>query len=779
MQVRPFNIFDERQEASEPERVLSFDQFFAHLTKHCQDHAGRQEIFAFVLSRFHEAQQLHGPISEENISKFNKELYFVYNLLVPLLTDETDRLWGLAAPLSGNVFYGTDAFYRFLDKERDAGQVMDKMKAMNGTEVGRLLIYQLILERLYGFVDFGLDNLVYAFQDEATELPRYYALRLDNTFVHVTAKGQLPPINYQALRRKKMTEVRESDLENLLDLTSFRIEGFSIISLEDITHEHVVEKLKNIVIVGGDYDYHRYHQAIENNLKLLTGNPNLKIGISPVLKLNGRPLLHHQLAENSVLYQFIKGVAIDERLRKEWLGYLEDPYPVTYKVDAGLPLVSEPLAALAAQSGLDSLAVIPLFYNQEVVGLLEVYTERGSQISKHELPRLRVAIPLLSQFANDVCVDFKSKLDRIIKKRFTAIQPAVQWKFNEAAWRYLQTENGDGQAKLPLNSVEIRFNQVYPIYGAVDIRNSTLQRNDALLADLTWQMETLGIALLRLNAIQPLPYALMDKFSQLNSRLSNSQLDYSQVAISEFQHGEIRKAFDELKQADERLAEIILAYEYQMNPAVGVAHQHRYAFETAVKTINQEINQHLDAFNSKLQTIYPSYFEKFRTDGIEFDCYIGQSIAPHIPFQEAKLAAIKHVQLETMVAITRGTHQLVEILPIALETTQLIFINNAEIDISFREDERRFDVEGAYNIRYHIVKKRIDKALIKGTTERVTQPGKITLIYWHEESLHDYLRHIETLQQKGLLGKTLEYLELEELQGVSGLHALRIPVMLS
>ncbi|MBK1440063.1 hypothetical protein JHJ32_08710 [Parapedobacter sp. ISTM3] len=778
MQVQLLDIFDGWQHASEPERILSFDHFFTHLTQRCETHTSRQEVFAFVLNRFRKAQQLHGSINEQNISKFGKELDFVYNLLVPLLTDETQALWGLVSP-SGKVFYGTDAFYQLLKQEKRACQVMDKINAINGKDVSRLMVYQLIMERLYRFGDVGLDNLIYTFQDDATELPRYYAVRLDNTFVQVTAKGQLPPINYQALRRKKITEVRESDLDSLLDLNNFRIEGFSIVSLEDITHEYVVDKLKNIVIVGGDYDYHRYHEAIENNLKLLTGNANLKIGISPVLKLNGRPLLHHQLAENSVLYRFIKGVAVDEHLRREWLGYLEDPYPVTYRVDAGLPLVSEPLADLAAQSGLDSLAVIPLFYNQDVVGLLEVYTEQGFQISKHELPRLRVAIPLLSQFANDVCVDFKNKLDRIIKKRFTAIQPAVQWKFNEAAWRYLQADADYGPtSSMPFGHVEIRFNRVYPIYGAVDIRNSTLKRNYALLADLMWQMDALGTALLRLEAIHPLPHSLMATFSRLKAGLNDSQLDYSQVAISDFQNGDIKTVFDELKQKDGRLAEIISDYEYQMNPAVGLAHQHRRAFEAAVKTINQEINQHLEAFNNRLQTIYPSYFEKFRTDGIEFDCYIGQSIAPHIPFQEEKLSAIKYLQLETMAAIAQGTHRLAGARPIALETTQLIFINNAAIDISFREDERRFDVEGAYNIRYHVVKKRIDKALVKGTSERVTQPGKITLIYWHEESLHDYLHHIETLQQNGLLGRTIEYLELDELQGVNGLHAIRLPVVL-
>ena len=47
-------------------------------------------------------------------------------------------------------------------------------------------------------------------------------------------------------------------------------------------------------------------------------------------------------------------------------------------------------------------------------------------------------------------------------------------------------------------------------------------------------------------------------------------------------------------------------------------------------------------------------------------------------------------------------------------------------------DVRRFDVEGACNIRYKIMKKRLEKAHIS-TGERPTQPGKIALVYSNEK----------------------------------------------
>ncbi len=112
-----------------------------------------------------------------------------------------------------------------------------------------------------------------------------------------------------------------------------------------------------------------------------------------------------------------------------------------------------------------------------------------------------------------------------------------------------------------------------------------------------------------------------------------------------------------------------------------------------------------------------------------------------------------------------------------MQTTHLIFVYEKLIDISFRTDEQRFDVEGSYNIRYQMVKKRIDKAHVKHSTERVTQPGKIAIIYFNSWEAQEYLGYIRKLQQKNVLEEHIEYIEIEELQGVEGLKALRVGVI--
>jgi hypothetical protein len=177
-----------------------------------------------------------------------------------------------------------------------------------------------------------------------------------------------------------------------------------------------------------------------------------------------------------------------------------------------------------------------------------------------------------------------------------------------------------------------------------------------------------------------------------------------------------------------------------------------------------------------MQRVYPSYFESFRTDGVEYDIYLGQSIDPGKPFDDHYLHEYRLRQLISMAEIARNAYSLVPQIEVPLQTTQLIFVNNKPIDISFRSDEKRFDVEGAYNIRYQIIKKRIDKVCIRGTSERLTQPGKIAIVYIDTAIRREYEKYITFGQQMGFFREEVEFLDLEELQEVSGLKAIRVSV---
>ena len=83
----------------------------------------------------------------------------------------------------------------------------------------------------------------------------------------------------------------------------------------------------------------------------------------------------------------------------------------------------------------------------------------------------------------------------------------------------------------------------------------------------------------------------------------------------------------------------------------------------------------------------------------------------------------RHSAASVACGVALRAERLKDRLPVPLDITNLILIQHAPLSIRFRFDEKRFDVDGAYNVRYEIMKKRIDKAVVRGTTERLTQPG--------------------------------------------------------
>ena len=66
--------------------------------------------------------------------------------------------------------------------------------------------------------------------------------------------------------------------------------------------------------------------------------------------------------------------------------------------------------------------------------------------------------------------------------------------------------------------------------------------------------------------------------------------------------------------------------------------------------------------------------------------------------------------------------------------------------------------------------------MVKGGRERLTQPGKIAIVYSHPKEGRDIRRHIDYLQSREHLLGDLETIDLEDLPGVQGLKALRVSV---
>jgi hypothetical protein len=249
-----------------------------------------------------------------------------------------------------------------------------------------------------------------------------------------------------------------------------------------------------------------------------------------------------------------------------------------------------------------------------------------------------------------------------------------------------------------------------------------------------------------------------------------------EINILEFLKGEIYPVFEHLKTVNSDFEVAIEAYMSKVDPQLHVIYQERKSYEDSVTILNDKLAAYLDKKQDEAQKMFPHYFERYKTDGVEFNMYIGASLVKDETFNVMYLHNLRLWQLETMCKLEQIAFDLVEELPYPLRVASLVLIHSNPLAIRFSMEQKQFDVDGAYNARYEIIKKRIDKSHIKGTTERLTQPGKIAIVYSQNKDAYEYLNYIKYLQSENLVRK-VEMLDLEDLQGVSGLKAIRIEVL--
>ena len=693
------------------------------------------------------------------------------------MASEEEFPWGLCVPLQPIVFYGTSAIYELLrNKKREPDNNM-AAQANEQYRRNRLqLLYSFVLQKLYNFHTPAYLDQYHAGINPDTGLLQYYAMLVNTDFMDVSSKGALPELNITELYTHLSEGSGYDILQEMLPLSQFCFRGFVTISLKDVTAERAIDNIENVRLHRTATNDEENYRKVIKSLKTLVRNNEIEFDLFPFVKVNQEPVYGYVKGGTGILYKvWGESRLTPDVFSRQAKGYFSNPV-FFFSRD----IFSEKENSLAflehfRKLGVHSLAMLPVFHNHQPVGVLAIHTWEGNRFDEKVLVLLKPAMPAVGRLLQIYIDEFNYEIETIIKEKFTFIQPAVQWKFNEAAWQYLH----DRKKRLPEKSLHINFTDVYPLYGAVDIRNSTIERNKAIVADLDNHLQLLCSTLTTLQKQHDssLLEEMIYKCGKWQEMLAQEQLNANDESrLGSFLREETTPYLEHLSRMQPGARQLISDYMKVLEQFNSNSYGNRYSLEVSMQLINEAVNDYFEKEKDQLQQLYPCYFEKFRTDGVEYDAYIGQSIAPRHPFNHFHLKNLRLWQLSSMAAIARLTRSLLPQMPKALMTTQLIFVHNNTIDISFRSDERRFDVEGAYNIRYQMIKKRIDKVHIKDTEERLTQPDKIVLIYFDEKDVEDYLPFIQYLQEKNVLCDDLEHVLLEDLQVVSVLSALRVGV---
>ncbi len=734
-------------------------------------------IFETIQKQLADNQLLtHDPVDPQVLKAHQEALVPLMSVAFPASRWHAE-IAGALTPFQQQPFYGTPAFYALM--VGDDGQLKGHIRGGNAQDSSRhrkIRAYWLILDKIYGIHQSREVPIVRVVPDPKTGLDRYYRISPDWQFVEVNSVVP-PPALSEAQKSRILENITDLEvLESLISLNKFEFRGFIVLRALDVTETEMVMALEQSLIDQESIFSAEGFGRLQHQLRTLFGRPELRAGLGALRSEEVLVINDGDQTSANCIYRNSSHIPLKELENSVWLAAVKQAKVLTIAdlEEKSLKCLAEKDAVAA---GARSMLIAPLHFKGKIIGTFQIMSPTPKALGPIDKLLVQQVAPLFSVALKRGLDDMNNEVQAIIKEKCTAVHPSVEWRFEQAALRHMdRMRMGQSSEMEP-----IVFKKVIPLFGQTDIRGSSEARNKGIQLDLVDQLMLARDVIQRAGEVKDWPFIKEFRYRIENQAeaIQKGLFSEAETATIHFLQHEVEPAFGELMGLGPRVAQAIGAYTKALDPALGFVYRKRKEFEESVSMLNKRLSAYLDQEEAKAQKDFPHYFEKHQTDGVDYVIYLGESMA-----EDGRLMAF-HVQnlvlWQLMVACGMARHTL-DIQPelkIPLDTSHLILYQKTPLSIRFRYDEKRFDVDGAYDIRHEIIKSRLDKATIKGGGERLTQPGRIAIVYSQPDENREIRRHIEFLQADGQLTQELERVELEDLPGIRGLKAVRVGIALN
>lgn len=635
-----------------------------------------------------------------------------------------------------------------------------------------------ILNFCYGY-NLNFKRPFYYEIPDANGILRFYKILYNADFCEIVPTEKAKHIT-EADYKKLLDNFENLDLwKALFPPDSYIFKGFVISNIFDVTEDQSISNIKSNLIGEDKRKDENFMHEFHDVFRSLLAINDLQVGFSIYNEEEKTFDRVYGVGINSFLIGNEERMECNSALCKWSYNKLivEHKYFSISDVDKIYNKHKEnfpPQVEVLHKQGFKSAIFAPIANDEGLMGVLEIVSKTPYALNSINANKLIDIMPFIVSAVERSKKDEENLIEAIIQKECTSIHPSVHWRFAKEAKNYIKAEMEGEEASFK----KIAFKDVYPLYGQIDIKGSSEARNYATREDLSLQLRAAKEILTKALELEQLPIyeQFIYQIDEFHKGLDeNFQVD-SEQQISTFFRQDVEPLLNHLK-SNTLLSDAVETYYENIDDKVNVLYRHRKAYDETIAKINIEMASLLDKKQEEAQAMYPHYFERFKTDGVEHNMYIGESITKEESFNSIYLYNLRLWQLQVMCEMENAYYQMQNDFPVALDVASMILVFNQPLTISFRMDEKHFDVDGTYNARYEIVKKRVDKAFIKGTTNRVTEKGKISIVYSQKQDEIEYLGYIKFLQSKNYLDNDLEIVELQDLQAVTGLKAIRVSVL--
>ena len=679
-----------------------------------------------------------------------------------------------SVPFQNLIFNSSERFKNIIATAGDDFELKIKNMPENDTYI---MACTVILNFCYGY-NLNFKRPFFYEVPDANGIMRYYKILYNGDFIEITPT-------------EKAKKITQKDYDELLDNfdnidmwkekfppNSYIFKGFVISNIFDVTDDQSISNIKSNLISDNKHRDATYIENFHDIFRSLFNIKDLKVGfVNYNAEENSFERVYGDGVESFILNKSESMKCGDVLCKWSYSSMIEQNKFISLSdVDKYFDNSKGEVAYIKAlhDQGIKSAIFAPIADEGRLLGIVELVSDKPKLLNSINANKLVDVMPYILAAVQRSKKEEENLIEAVIQQECTSIHPSVHWRFEKEAKNFIHEQARGNQVAFN----KIAFEDVYPLYGQIDIKGSSEARNSATKQDLTLQLNAAKGIIKKAFKIEPLLIYEQIIF-QINNYLegleSHFQVDSEQF-VSEFFKQAVNPLFEHLSNLNTLNAEIE-TYFSSINSRTNEVYKNRKDYDDTITLINKDMSSLLDAKQIEAQNMYPHYFERFKTDGVEHNMYIGQSITREDTFNNVYLYNLRLWQLQVMCEMENAFYQKQSEYPIQLDVASMILVFSTPLSISFRMDEKQFDVDGTYNARYEIVKKRVDKAYIKGTKIRITDKGKITIVYSQKKDEIEYMRYIKFLQSKHYLGNDVEIVELQDLQAVTGLKAIRVSVL--
>lgn len=739
---------------------LSFHKIIDHLL--ASAHEGSKHLLAEIAKH----PELSDGITDSEQLTDNAELIasITSALFPPLLSQ--NEIKAISIPYQGLIFNYSARFRQIL---QDAGEDYEIKIRNFGDQQFYIFSCCLILNRFYGTV---VDFVSPLFCDIPTSAgyTRHYRILYNADFLEILPLKEVAPLSASEITQLLNSYDDIGLWKQKFPREAWLLKGFSIMTLVDVTTENAVSELKTELL--GSAEEPDLHLKLESVFRSLFRIKAVRIGFSSYDEVQGK---FRNISFGQKIESFLLSGGNNEDLARamfrdasEKLMKFQTYYTIADTDEFIRTYPESGIASRFRSLQIGSFILAPIIKQGRVLGFLELASPNRQDFNSVNANRLNNVMQFLTDTVERKIAEFKNRVQAVIQSNYTTLHPSVNWKFEREVYNlFKNTESGQ-----EYHLREIKFRMVYPLYGQLDIQNSSVTRNNGVQGDLLLQLENLNQILDQSGPTEfegRLP-AIKKWIGQSRADLSAGLRSNAEQEIQKFLDTEVHTFWSNDK--EKSFPEQIRKYLAGNDRKAGSYFQNRRNYEQTLKLINSRLVNILDQRHQEVQEFFPHYYERFKTDGVEHNLYIGASIYSGNTFTRGDLERVRIWQLLVTVEMETDQRRHQNSLPYPLGLTSLILVYSSPISIRFRMDEKHFDLDAAYDIHYEIVKKRIDKAYVKGTSSRIAQAEKLTIVYAKDDEREDYLRYLQILTELNVVSGEVEAFDIEELQGISGLKGL-------